>query len=463
MRHRPSPNIPKYAGALVVAGFFLFGLAFSSAPGPERAPAARDERSPAVSGAERTSPPFGISEDCRRFIATLPEDMKYGWVTVPESPSNPSPVHVFYYHRPRPGEIPTVIYNGGPRASSHNIYSHFESGLNKGPFAMWNVFLDQRGNGCSSPYPSTRPHPSDFAAWGTKGIVEDSEAVRKVLGITRWNLVGQSYGAFIVYRYVQDHPEAIGIAVAHGAGVLEEPDKVLRLRFRQQAFVIGKFIERYPTALESARKILHDRLCADEKMESCGGDFVSTVARQYLGFTYAWSELRRRLKEVADRGFSKPLRATAGEAEFLSNVWWLTTPEAGYLKSGDCQAARTDVLRRTGDPAAFAFSECWSRLQDAGTTDEEYRRLLSEGGIERLHPAAVRAGLEKNPELRLYMFAGELDYVTPPAQVSLSAAEIGPRASYAKIEGAGHESYFADAVLRVVNGKLDEHLRAQGR
>ena len=79
------------------------------------------------------------------------------------------------------------------------------------------IYLDQRGNGCSDPYPAgpvntqfTTMTAQRLALYGSRSIVRDAEALRELLlGPGKsWSAFGQSFGGEIVHRYVEMLPQS---------------------------------------------------------------------------------------------------------------------------------------------------------------------------------------------------------------------------------------------------------------
>lgn len=72
------------------------------------------------------------------------------------------------------------------------------------------IFYDQRGGGRSG-------LPEDQAELDPSRFVADLEAVRRHFRIDRMNLLGHSFGALLVARYAQEHPERVARIALLGA------------------------------------------------------------------------------------------------------------------------------------------------------------------------------------------------------------------------------------------------------
>jgi proline iminopeptidase len=101
--------------------------------------------------------------------------------------------------------VPLVVVNGGPG------FDHtYEHAAVPGATSAWEtlakkrrvVFYDQRGNGRSAALKTGQP-------CGLAEQIEDLEAVRAHLGADHIDLLGHSWGGFLVMAYAARHPEHI--------------------------------------------------------------------------------------------------------------------------------------------------------------------------------------------------------------------------------------------------------------
>ena len=68
--------------------------------------------------------------------------------------------------------------------------------------------------------------PDNPAAMHPLGYVEQFEKIRKAIGVDRWYIVGQSFGAGLTLRYALEMPEVLyGQAFCNSNSALEHPDK----------------------------------------------------------------------------------------------------------------------------------------------------------------------------------------------------------------------------------------------
>ena len=182
----------------------------------------RNGRIPSPSEVAEDAIPMA-NEECKDFQEQeIPKDWFQGTLTVPEDVSHPegAKVNIFYYGNINPDSIPTVFFNGGPGHSSHGsevFLAKYQRLFDLGKKVSV-IFLDQRGTGCSSGYPRGRDDATlqRLRLYGTRGIVEDAEALRAKLWPGKpWIASGQSYGGYIVHRYVMLHPEGLRAAFSH--------------------------------------------------------------------------------------------------------------------------------------------------------------------------------------------------------------------------------------------------------
>lgn len=96
-----------------------------------------------------------------------------------------------------PKDAPALLYlHGGPGAGSFDFSLYQRDRLNK---TVRTVIMDQRG--------VLRSDPVD--ACTIDDLVEDCEGVRQALGITRWTVIGHSFGGMLALLYATKHPEAV--------------------------------------------------------------------------------------------------------------------------------------------------------------------------------------------------------------------------------------------------------------
>lgn len=122
-----------------------------------------------------------------------------------------SDLHELYFEESgNPAGKPAVFLHGGPGAGSDVRARRFFD-----PKAYRIVVFDQRGCGRS------RPHASlvDNTTWH---LVDDIEALRRHLGIGKWQVFGGSWGSTLALAYAQTHPERVTELVLRGIFMLRQ-------------------------------------------------------------------------------------------------------------------------------------------------------------------------------------------------------------------------------------------------
>jgi len=103
-----------------------------------------------------------------------------------------------------PDGLPVVFFHGGPGAGVSPIHRRFFDPT------KWRVVLfDQRGSGRSTPLGELR----DNTTWD---LVEDTERIRRELGIESWFLFGGSWGSTLALAYAETYPERVRGMVLRG-------------------------------------------------------------------------------------------------------------------------------------------------------------------------------------------------------------------------------------------------------
>lgn len=108
--------------------------------------------------------------------------------------------------------IPVLYLHGGPGAgSSANARRYFD------PEKYYIIQFDQRGCGRSKPAPSIENNT-------TAKLVEDIEAIREHLAISKWLVCGGSWGTTLALAYGIQHAEAIHGFILRGIFLARESE-----------------------------------------------------------------------------------------------------------------------------------------------------------------------------------------------------------------------------------------------
>ncbi len=111
-------------------------------------------------------------------------------------------IHVAEYGNPE-GK-PVLVVHGGPGAGINTTMPRYHD-----PAAYRMVLFDQRGCGRSTPYAELEENT-------TWDLVSDMEAIRRHLGIERWQLFGGSWGSCLSLAYAETHPERVSELIVRG-------------------------------------------------------------------------------------------------------------------------------------------------------------------------------------------------------------------------------------------------------
>jgi proline iminopeptidase len=120
-----------------------------------------------------------------------------------------SPVHSLYYEQSgNPRGKPVVFLHGGPGGGTDPKMRRFFD-----PKRYRIILFDQRGCGQSTPHASLL----DNTTWH---LVDDIEALRRHLGIDRWQVFGGSWGSTLALAYAETHPRRVTELVLRGIFML---------------------------------------------------------------------------------------------------------------------------------------------------------------------------------------------------------------------------------------------------
>ncbi|MBB4657550.1 prolyl aminopeptidase [Parvularcula dongshanensis] len=124
-----------------------------------------------------------------------------------------SALHEIYYEvSGNPAGKPVVVCHGGPGGgSTPSMRRYFD------PARYRIVLFDQRGCGRSTPHAELRENT-------TWHLIEDMEALRRHLGIERWQVFGGSWGSTLALSYALVHTDRVSELVLRGIFTLRREE-----------------------------------------------------------------------------------------------------------------------------------------------------------------------------------------------------------------------------------------------
>lgn len=276
--------------------------------------------------------------------------------------------------------MPAVYLHGGPGSGCQVDHRRLFD-----PERFHAVLFDQRGAGRSRPK-GEREHNT------LRHLIADMEAIRESLGISRWMIVGGSWGATLALAYAQVHPDRV-------LGF------VLRATFLgTRAELEGAFLDALPRFHPDLYDDFIGRLPEDERktpLDAYWRRILDSDSRVHAPFARAWHDTERILSELV------PGRARLDRNSLASSKSLPATPfmEAYYFQN--------DCFMRPGQ-----------LLEDAA-------KLVGIPGI---------------------IVQGRYDLLCPPA-TSHALAALWRDAEIRIVEGAGHTLYdpgVRDAVMKAI-------------
>lgn len=224
-----------------------------------------------------------------------------------------------------PPDAPTTLYiHGGPGAGALDFETYMKPAL-AGRARL--VSVDQRGVLRSDPIP-------DGTALTMAQMVDDLEALRRVLRIDRWQVVGHSVGGTIALRY----------ALAH-------PDRVTRLTLENPAYDVGLGFRWLLAA--AAQILIGIDVDAAVEAQRLADPATSLDAKFVAAMTTALGALRARREDLyvaqsRHRGMFSRLAAGSG----LPEERWKqgARPGMALLHAADCFTPMVDRVAEIGAP-----------------------------------------------------------------------------------------------------------------
>ncbi len=404
---------------------------------------------------------------CLDFLATdIPAYYRQGYVTVPEDWGDPGgrKIRVFYYGNIEDEtQTPIIYFNGGPGQDSHSSSGRFQTV--EAAKTKTIIFMDQRGTGCSSPYPAelTAAAASRLVHYGSRSIVKDAEAVRKELfGDKKWKVFSQSYGGLIAHRYAAVAPGGLDGIYVHGFAVMSSWGELYKLRMLSQKRIAENYFSKAPgdrRRLEQIKAQIADDTCFQgDNTRVCGAGVIDSLSLM-LGLPSQWGQIHGLIGSLLDADGklkSAALRAYA-EGMIRGNLDQTSMPGAlitriemnDRVQQNQCAAA-LGLLRKEGyDLADWPLNECrfFASLSSLSQTDAVVEVINGVTAFDPLTLEDVAAGLRRNPELKIHLYSGGLDAYAPLEIFKEESQVLGPAVTYKNLPDTGHDGYWMETEI----------------
>lgn len=199
------------------------------------------------------------------------------------------------------------------------------------------LMLDQRGTGRSTPIGTlgglTPTQQAEYLShFRADSIVRDAEAIRRVLGVEEWSVLGQSFGGFCVTSYLSLAPEGLREALITGGvpPLGRHADEVYAQTYSRVLERNRRYFARYPQ--DRARLSVVRRRLEDQEVRLPGGDRLTWRRFQQLGSMLGMSDGAERLHYILELPHDSPafLHDVENAASFARNPIYAILHEASY-------------------------------------------------------------------------------------------------------------------------------------
>lgn len=363
----------------------------------------------------------------------------------------------------QPQPDPIVFLAGGPGQAATESFPQV-AGAYRDLLGQREVILvDQRGTGGSHPLKCrmpdlddpTAPPPDrerlqqlardcldeldgDVAHYTTRDYLADLEALRRELGVERWNIVGGSYGTRVALSYVQAYPDSLRTVVLDGVV--------------PQDVALG---QDHGHNLDEALKAQFQRCREDEACHAAFGDPWQTLQELRLRYREAPTTVMvpdPRTRALAETSLSEEtLAITARLYAYQPETVVLLPLLLHQAREGDPQpllAQARMIVASLGEMIAHGM-----QLSVTCSEDTPWLRAIPDDqtliGSEMVAflqaqcevwpvpraPAAFKQPVDS--ELPILLLSGQYDPVTPPSYAERALATLG-NARHLVAPGQGH-------------------------
>lgn len=140
-----------------------------------------------------------------------------------------------------PSGIPILFLHGGPGSGIDSLHRQLFD-----PEAFHVILFDQRGCGKSTPYGSLEDNT-------TAHLIEDIEAIRKHLKISKWHLFGGSWGSFLALAYAEAWPDNVLSLILRGL-FLGRAEELEFFYQKGASFLFPEVFEEFTSLLSNEEK-----------------------------------------------------------------------------------------------------------------------------------------------------------------------------------------------------------------
>jgi pimeloyl-ACP methyl ester carboxylesterase len=302
--------------------------------------------------------------------------------------------------------------------------------------------------------------------YGTAAVADDIDDVRRTLGLDRLDLLGVSYGTYLMPTYAQRHPRHVRSVVLAGAyAVNEESSEAIAATALRRAIslvclrtggcdgrtvlrdlsTLATTLRRHPATLDVVYDHKPYRVVLDEwalagavaKIYSVVPDEKAELGLAKAAAAAVAGDLEPIRGVVRDHLIAQADAATAGPRTVSMAASWATTCH-DYLRAFDYAdgfaARRRDYDRHVArlDPAGFRpFSPVAWVTRDSFDTGACLRWPDDPAARPPFGPGA------RLPDVPVLVLSGDLDANTATAAGRAAAAQF-PHATVIEVPGAGH-------------------------
>ena len=264
------------------------------------------------------------------------------------------------------------------------------------------LLLDQRGTGRSTPVGADLTAQLDpeqqagyLANFRADSIVADAEVIREALGVSRWSLLGQSFGGFCALTYLSKVPDSLREVFFTGGvpPVGRDVDEVYSATHSRMLERNARYYARYPGDRERVRALVAELDDAPRRLPD-GGLLTSRRFRQ-AGNALGMSDGLERLHHLVELPLAGPAFGhDVNVMQFERNPLYALLNEACVADGGvtGWAAARTMPGEFAAEPALFTGEHIfeWMFTDYAGLVPfADVARLLAAREWPRLYDEDV--------------------------------------------------------------------------